>query len=91
MIGRLSGVIAEKTPPLVVIDVAGVGYEVDVPMSTFFNLGALGERAEAAVVADLAVVGEEVLAAVIRRDEAEALAVVEPFHGAGLSCHGVSF
>lgn len=44
MIGRLSGVIAEKTPPLVVIDVAGVGYEVDVPMSTFFNLGALGER-----------------------------------------------
>ncbi|MFS9605180.1 OB-fold domain-containing protein, partial [Klebsiella pneumoniae] len=39
MIGRLSGVIAEKTPPLVVIDVAGVGYEVDVPMSTFFNLG----------------------------------------------------
>jgi len=45
MIGRLSGVIAEKTPPQVVIDVAGVGYEVDVPMSTFFNLGALGERA----------------------------------------------
>ena len=45
MIGRLSGVIAEKTPPQVVIDVAGVGYEIDVPMSTFFNLGNLGERA----------------------------------------------
>jgi Holliday junction DNA helicase RuvA len=45
MIGRLSGVIAEKTPPQVVIDVAGVGYEVDVPMSTFFNLGPLGDRA----------------------------------------------
>ncbi len=45
MIGRLSGVIAEKTPPQVVIDVAGVGYEVDVPMSTFFNLGQLGDRA----------------------------------------------
>ncbi|HEY9110005.1 MAG TPA: Holliday junction branch migration protein RuvA [Roseateles sp.] len=45
MIGRLTGVIAEKTPPQVVIDVSGVGYEVDVPMSTFFNLGQLGERA----------------------------------------------
>lgn len=45
MIGRLTGVIAEKSPPQVVIDVAGVGYEVDVPMSTFFNLGGLGDRA----------------------------------------------
>ena len=44
MIGRLSGVIAEKTPPLVVIDVAGVGYEVDVPMSTFYNLPGAGEK-----------------------------------------------
>jgi holliday junction DNA helicase RuvA len=45
MLGRLTGVIAEKSPPLVLIDVAGVGYEVDVPMSTFYNLPALGERA----------------------------------------------
>lgn len=45
MIGKLTGVIAEKSPPQVLIDVQGVGYEVDVPMSTFFNLPGLGERA----------------------------------------------
>jgi len=45
MIGRLTGIVAEKSPPLVLIDVNGVGYEVDVPMSSFYNLPALGERA----------------------------------------------
>jgi len=44
MIGLLSGLLAEKSPPLVLVDVNGVGYEVDVPMSTFYNLPALGER-----------------------------------------------
>jgi Holliday junction DNA helicase RuvA len=44
MIGRLTGTLAEKTPPQVLIDVGGVGYELDVPMSTFYNLPALGER-----------------------------------------------
>jgi Holliday junction DNA helicase RuvA len=43
MIGRLSGTLAEKSPPMVLVDVHGVGYEVDVPMSTFYNLPAIGE------------------------------------------------
>ena len=44
MIGRLTGVLAGKSPPQILIDVNGVGYEVDVPMSSFYNLPALGER-----------------------------------------------
>jgi holliday junction DNA helicase RuvA len=44
VIGRLSGVLLEKNPPQLLIDVGGVGYEVDVPMSTFYNLPALGEK-----------------------------------------------
>jgi holliday junction DNA helicase RuvA len=44
MIGRLSGILLEKNPPQLLVDVAGVGYEVDVPMSTFYNLPGVGEK-----------------------------------------------
>ncbi|MGH8854148.1 MAG: Holliday junction branch migration protein RuvA [Telluria sp.] len=44
MIGRLSGTLLEKAPPHVLVDCNGVGYEVDVPMSTFYNLPHSGER-----------------------------------------------
>ncbi|MBB5017299.1 Holliday junction DNA helicase RuvA [Chitinivorax tropicus] len=44
MIGRLSGILVEKQPPQVVVDVSGVGYEVDVPMSTFYVLPHLNEK-----------------------------------------------
>lgn len=43
MIGRLTGKLIEKRPPTVVLEVQGVGYEVDVPMSTFYQLPATGE------------------------------------------------
>ncbi len=42
MIGRLTGKLVEKRPPTVVVEVQGIGYEVDVPMSTFFQLPATG-------------------------------------------------
>lgn len=44
MIGKLTGLLAEKNPPQVLVDCQGVGYEVDVPMSTFYNLPGLGEK-----------------------------------------------
>jgi Holliday junction DNA helicase RuvA len=44
MIGKLTGTLLEKNPPQLLIDCHGVGYEVDVPMSTFYNLPASGEK-----------------------------------------------
>jgi Holliday junction DNA helicase RuvA len=44
MIGQLTGILMHKNPPEVVIDCHGVGYEVSVPMSTFYNLPAAGEK-----------------------------------------------
>jgi holliday junction DNA helicase RuvA len=44
MIGRLSGVLIEKRPPTLLVEAGGVGYEVDVPMSTFYGLPPLGDK-----------------------------------------------
>ncbi|MDQ1922177.1 Holliday junction branch migration protein RuvA [Massilia pseudoviolaceinigra] len=44
MIGRISGTLLEKNPPQLLIDCNGVGYEVDVPMSTYYDLPALGAQ-----------------------------------------------
>ena len=44
MIGRICGTLAAKQPPQVLVDVGGIGYEIDVPMSTFYNLPATGEK-----------------------------------------------
>ena len=44
MIGKLTGTLSDKNPPELVVDCHGVGYEVNVPMSTFYNLPALGEK-----------------------------------------------
>ena len=43
MIAKISGVLLEKHPPQVLIDVHGMGYEIDVPMSTFYHLPSIGE------------------------------------------------
>ena len=44
MIGRLAGILLEKNPPEIVVDAGGVGYEVSVPMSTFYDLPSAGEK-----------------------------------------------
>ena len=44
MIGRIEGRLLEKNPPGILVDAGGVGYEIDVPMSTFYQLPAVAER-----------------------------------------------
>lgn len=44
MIGRIEGKLLEKNPPLILVDVHGVGYEISVPMSTFYNLPDTGKN-----------------------------------------------
>ncbi len=42
MIGRIQGILVQKNPPRIVVDCQGVGYEIDVPMSTLYQLPELG-------------------------------------------------
>jgi Holliday junction DNA helicase RuvA len=44
MIGRIEGRLLEKNPPQILVDIGGLGYELDVPMSTLYALPAIGEK-----------------------------------------------
>ena len=43
MIGQISGILIKKHPPLVMVDVKGIGFEVEVPMSTYYELPKIGD------------------------------------------------
>ena len=57
MIGRLRGIVAYKAPPWLVVDVNGVGYELEAPMSTFYDLPELGREVTHDLRADVGPVG----------------------------------
>ena len=44
MIGQIRGIILEKQPPQLLVDVQGIGYEIDAPMSTFYQLPEAGQE-----------------------------------------------
>jgi Holliday junction DNA helicase RuvA len=82
MIGRLSGTLLEKHPPTVLIDVGGTGYEVDVPMSSFYDLPAAGQKV---VLLIQQIVREDahLLYGFLRADEREAFRLLVRISGIG--------
>ncbi len=82
MIGRLNGTLLDKRPPTLLVDTGGVGYEVDVPMSTFYDLPAVGERV---VLLVQQVVREDahLLYGFLRADEREAFRHLIRISGVG--------
>lgn len=46
MIAKLNGILSDKSPPQIIVDCNGVGYEVEVPMSTFYNLPEIGAKVQ---------------------------------------------
>jgi len=46
MIARINGILIDKAPPTIIVDCNGVGYEIEVPMSTFYNLPEIGKKVQ---------------------------------------------
>ncbi len=82
MIGRLKGVLVAKQPPWIVVDVGGVGYELEAPMSTFYDLPELGR--EVALCTHYAVKEDTVaLYAFLREDERALFRALQKVSGVG--------
>ena len=74
MIGRIRGTLLEKNPPEILVDVHGVGYEINVPMSTFYGFGTAKERAAFRQLIKISGIGARTALAVLSGMTVDALA-----------------
>jgi holliday junction DNA helicase RuvA len=82
MIGQISGILRVKNPPSVLVDTHGVGYEIDVPMSTFYDLPAVG--AQVTLLTHFVVREDaQLLYGFLRADEREAFRQLIKISGVG--------
>jgi holliday junction DNA helicase RuvA len=82
MIGQISGILRIKNPPSVIVDANGVGYEIDVPMSTFYDLPAVG--AQVTLLTHFVVREDaQLLYGFLRSDEREAFRQLIKISGVG--------